>query len=124
MCLAMSGTIRTIAVHPPGEDRSGAGGPGGAGDGDCVDDGCVADSCVADSCGGDGRRGDGCGRDGTVDAGADPLWRMAEVDFGGVRQWVSLACLPGAVVGDRVLVHVGLAIALVEEEDGAWAPQP
>jgi hydrogenase expression/formation protein HypC len=48
---------------------------------------------------------------------ADPLWRRAEVDFGGVRQQVSLACLPQARVGDRVLVHVGLAIALVEDEE-------
>jgi len=44
------------------------------------------------------------------------LWRMAEVDFGGVRQSVSLACLPEAVVGDRVLVHVGIALTIVEEE--------
>lgn len=53
-------------------------------------------------------------------AGGDPddaLWRLAEVDFGGVRQQVSLACLPDAQVGDRVLVHVGLAIAQVEPED-------
>jgi hydrogenase expression/formation protein HypC len=32
-----------------------------------------------------------------------------------VRQQVSLACLPEAVVGDRVLVHVGLALSLVED---------
>jgi hydrogenase expression/formation protein HypC len=44
------------------------------------------------------------------------LWRIAEVDFGGVRQQVSLACLPGARVGDRVLVHVGLALSIVEED--------
>jgi hydrogenase expression/formation protein HypC len=47
---------------------------------------------------------------------ADPLWRSAEVDFGGVRQQVSLACLPEAEVGDRVLVHVGVALSLVEED--------
>ena len=47
---------------------------------------------------------------------ADPnLWRMATVDFGGVRQPVSLACLPEARLGDLVLVHVGLAICRVEE---------
>ena len=46
----------------------------------------------------------------------DGLWRMAEVDFGGVRQQVSLACLPKAAVGDRVLVHVGLALSLVEDD--------
>jgi hydrogenase expression/formation protein HypC len=43
---------------------------------------------------------------------------MAEVDFGGVRQQVSLACLPQAGVGDRVLVHVGLALSLLEPEAG------
>ena len=51
-------------------------------------------------------------------AAADPLWRVAEVDFGGVRQQVSLACLPQARVGDRVLVHVGFALSVVEEDDG------
>jgi hydrogenase maturation factor len=40
---------------------------------------------------------------------------MATVDFGGVRQSVSLACLPEARLGDLVLVHVGLAICRVEE---------
>jgi len=48
---------------------------------------------------------------------ADPLWRLAEVDFGGVRQPVSLACLPEARVGDQVLVHVGIALSLVAEEE-------
>ena len=47
----------------------------------------------------------------------DPLWRLAEVDFGGVRQQVSLACLPEAQVGDRVLVHVGLALTVLPRED-------
>jgi hydrogenase expression/formation protein HypC len=46
----------------------------------------------------------------------DPLWLVADVDFGGVRQPVSLACLPEARVGDRVLVHVGIALSIVEEE--------
>jgi hydrogenase expression/formation protein HypC len=59
------------------------------------------------------------GAPGPAKAGAgdeDSLWRMAEVDFGGVRQQVSLACLPEAAVGDRVLVHVGLALSLVEDD--------
>jgi hydrogenase expression/formation protein HypC len=47
----------------------------------------------------------------------DVLWAMAEVDFGGVRQQVSLACLPEARVGDRVLVHVGLALSIVDERE-------
>ena len=55
-------------------------------------------------------------RAGGDDAADDGLWRMAEVDFGGVRQQVSLACLPEAAVGDRVLVHVGLALSLVDDD--------
>ena len=47
----------------------------------------------------------------------DSLWLEAEVDFGGVRQQVSLACLPEARVGDRVLVHVGLALSLVLDDE-------
>ncbi len=47
----------------------------------------------------------------------DPLWRTAEVDFGGVRQRVSLACLPEAQVGELVLVHVGIALAIVTDDD-------
>lgn len=55
--------------------------------------------------------------------GEDPqLWRQAEVDFGGVRQCVSLACLPEAVVGDRVLVHVGMALSVVLDDDPAAEP--
>ena len=58
-----------------------------------------------------------------ADAGSDAdLWRQAEVDFGGVRQWVSLACLPEAEVGDRVLVHVGMALSVVLDDDPAEAP--
>ncbi|MEN9877647.1 MAG: hypothetical protein RLZZ158_686 [Cyanobacteriota bacterium] len=51
----------------------------------------------------------------------DPLWRIAQVDFGGVRQQVSLACLPEAQVGDRVIVHVGIALSLVGEDQEAEA---
>jgi hydrogenase expression/formation protein HypC len=53
---------------------------------------------------------------GIAEASDPDLWRRAEVDFGGVRQWVSLACLPEAGVGDRVLVHVGMALSVVLEE--------
>jgi hydrogenase expression/formation protein HypC len=53
---------------------------------------------------------------GIAEASDSDLWRRAEVDFGGVRQWVSLACLPEAGVGDRVLVHVGMALSVVLEE--------
>lgn len=54
----------------------------------------------------------------SLEAGPDAeLWRQAEVDFGGVRQCVSLACLPEAAVGDRVLVHVGMALSIVLDDE-------
>jgi hydrogenase expression/formation protein HypC len=59
-----------------------------------------------------------------AEAPADPLWRSAEVDFGGVRQQVSLACLPEAAVGDRVLVHVGVALSLVHDDEPPWPAVP
>jgi hydrogenase expression/formation protein HypC len=47
----------------------------------------------------------------------DPLWRTGKVDFGGVVKEVNLACVPEAKVGDYVIVHVGVAISRVDEEE-------
>jgi hydrogenase expression/formation protein HypC len=41
----------------------------------------------------------------------------AKVDFGGVRRTVSVAFTPEADAGDWVLVHVGFALAQVDEEE-------
>lgn len=47
--------------------------------------------------------------------GEDPLLRTGRVSFGGMVREVSLACVPEAVVGDYVVVHVGLAISRLDE---------
>lgn len=48
----------------------------------------------------------------------DPeLWRVGVVDFRGVQREVSLACVPEARLGDRLLVHVGFALSIVRDED-------
>lgn len=49
--------------------------------------------------------------------GDDPLQRCARVSFGGIIKEVNLACVPEATVGDYVLVHVGLAISTVDEDE-------
>ncbi|MBI1396899.1 MAG: HypC/HybG/HupF family hydrogenase formation chaperone [Betaproteobacteria bacterium] len=46
-----------------------------------------------------------------------PLMRSATVDFGGVTREVNLACVPEARVGDYVLVHVGIALAVIDESE-------
>lgn len=43
--------------------------------------------------------------------------RMGTVDFGGVRKDVCLAYVPDAGVGDYVIVHVGFAITLVDQQE-------
>ena len=49
--------------------------------------------------------------------GEDPLLRGGRVSFGGIVKQVSLACVPEAKVGDYVLVHVGLAISIIDPEE-------
>jgi hydrogenase expression/formation protein HypC len=49
----------------------------------------------------------------------DGLVRMAKVSFGGIIKEASLEMLPSAALGNYVLVHVGVAISLVDEEEAA-----
>lgn len=43
--------------------------------------------------------------------------KMAKVSFGGIIKEASLEMVPAAEVGDYVLVHVGVAISKVNEEE-------
>ena len=49
--------------------------------------------------------------------GDDPLTRSGKVIFGGIARDVNLAYVPDAKIGDYVLVHVGFAISLVDEQE-------
>ena len=51
--------------------------------------------------------------------GDDPYLRSGRVSFGGVVKQASLACVPEAKVGDYVLVHVGMALSVVDEQEAA-----
>lgn len=42
--------------------------------------------------------------------------RMADVDFGGVRKRVCLEYVPDVTAGEYVVVHVGFAIQVLDEE--------
>ena len=48
---------------------------------------------------------------------ADPLGRVARVDFQGTRIQASLAMTPHASEGDWVLVHAGFALAVLDEAE-------
>jgi hydrogenase expression/formation protein HypC len=43
--------------------------------------------------------------------------RRGKVDFGGIRKEVCLDYTPEARIGDYVMVHVGFALSIVDEED-------
>jgi len=51
--------------------------------------------------------------------GDDPLMRTGKVSFGGILKEVNLACVPEAKIGDYVIVHAGLAISILDEEEAA-----
>jgi hydrogenase expression/formation protein HypC len=48
-----------------------------------------------------------------------PLARLGKVDFEGVRKEINLSFVPEAGAGDYVLVHVGFAIARLDEREAA-----
>lgn len=52
-----------------------------------------------------------------ITAQLDETFRVAKVSFGGIIKEVNLAMLPEAQVGDYVLVHVGVAISRVDEDE-------
>lgn len=45
--------------------------------------------------------------------------KTARVSFGGIIKEVSLAYLPKAAPGEYVIVHVGIAISKVDEDEAA-----
>jgi hydrogenase expression/formation protein HypC len=52
-----------------------------------------------------------------IEPSTEPLFRTAKVSFGGVLKQVSLAMLPEAEQGNYVLVHVGVALSIIDEEE-------
>ena len=42
---------------------------------------------------------------------------MGKIDFGGVRKEACLATVPDAAIGDYVLIHVGFALAKIDEAE-------
>ncbi|MBU1320393.1 MAG: HypC/HybG/HupF family hydrogenase formation chaperone [candidate division Zixibacteria bacterium] len=47
----------------------------------------------------------------------EPMLRSGRIDFGGIVKDVSLAFVPEARLGDYLLVHAGIAIGIVDEEE-------
>lgn len=53
----------------------------------------------------------------SIESRHDGLFRMAKVQFGSIVKEASLEMVPTAAEGDYVLVHVGVAISIVDEAE-------
>lgn len=53
----------------------------------------------------------------SITAELDETFRQGKVSFGGITKEVNLSMIPEAKLGDYVLVHVGVAIGIVDEEE-------
>lgn len=52
-----------------------------------------------------------------ITAQLDDTFRIGKVSFGGILRDVNLSMVPEANVGDYVLVHVGVAIGIIDEAE-------
>lgn len=52
-----------------------------------------------------------------ITAQLDETFRTGKVSFDGVVKEVSLTLVPEANIGDYIMVHVGAAISVVDEEE-------
>jgi len=50
-------------------------------------------------------------------AGDDPVFRMGMIDFGGVIKEVNLCYVPEVKLGDYVIIHVGFALNIIDEDE-------
>ena len=48
---------------------------------------------------------------------ADATFRNGRVDFAGIVKNVNLSYVPEAMIGDYVVVHVGFALSIVDEDE-------
>jgi hydrogenase expression/formation protein HypC len=52
-----------------------------------------------------------------ITAELDETFRIGRVSFDGLMKEVNLSMVPQAKIGDYVLVHVGAAIGMIDEEE-------
>ena len=52
-----------------------------------------------------------------IEPSVDMVFRQGKVSFGGILRNVNLCMVPEARIDDYVLVHVGVAISMIDEEE-------
>ena len=51
----------------------------------------------------------------------EPILRTGRVRFGGISKEINLALVPEAAVGDYLLVHAGVAIGIIDQQEAEKA---
>jgi len=52
-----------------------------------------------------------------IDNQIESVFQIGKVSFSGVTKKINLSLVPEAKVGDHVLVHVGVAVSIIDEEE-------
>lgn len=53
----------------------------------------------------------------SIQPSKDSIFKIGKVSFDGVMREINLAAVPEAKVGEYVLVHVGMALSVVDEAE-------
>lgn len=53
----------------------------------------------------------------SIEDQTESVFQIGKVSFGGITKRINLSLVPEAKVGDHVLVHVGVAVSVIDEEE-------
>ena len=53
----------------------------------------------------------------SIEDQTDSVFQIGKVSFSGITKRINLSLVPEAKVGDHVLVHVGVAVSVIDEEE-------
>ncbi len=53
----------------------------------------------------------------TIEESEETVFQIGKVSFSGVTKRINLSLVPEAKIGDHVLVHVGVAVSVIDEEE-------
>lgn len=53
----------------------------------------------------------------SIEDQSDSVFQIGKVSFSGITKKINLSLVPEAKVGDHVLVHVGVAVSVIDEEE-------
>ena len=53
----------------------------------------------------------------SIEEEIDSVFKIGKVSFSGVPKKINLSLVPDAKVGEHVLVHVGVAVSMIDEEE-------